>query len=81
MTVAERSRVTRDTLRALERGTGSPTLASVFAVLNALGIVNAVIESTDPWNSEAGRTLMDGQLRVRDHGREHEERETPPSRP
>jgi len=63
--LAERAHVTRDTLRALETGTGSPRLDSVFAVLTALGIVNTVIASTDPWNSNAGRALMDEAVGVK----------------
>ena len=67
--LADRAHVTRDTLRALENGTGSPRLDSVLAVLTSLGIVNTVVASTDPWNSNAGRALMDEQLHVTDTGR------------
>lgn len=63
--LAERAHVTRDTLRALETGTGSPRLDSVIAVLTALGIANTVVGSTDPWNSNAGRALMDEEVGVR----------------
>ncbi|MFF1633490.1 helix-turn-helix domain-containing protein [Leifsonia sp. NPDC058248] len=38
--LADRAHVTRDILRALENGTGSPRLDSVLAVLTSLGIVN-----------------------------------------
>jgi transcriptional regulator with XRE-family HTH domain len=62
--LASRAHVTRDTLRALENGDGSPRLDSVLAVLTSLGIVNTLIESVDPWNSNAGRALMDEQLHV-----------------
>lgn len=60
--LAERAHVTRETLRGIETGTGAPRLDSVMAVLNSLGIANTVIASTDPWNSTAGRTLMDEQI-------------------
>lgn len=60
--LAERAHVTRDTLRAIETGTGSPRIDSLLAVLTSLGMVNTVIASTDPWNSIAGRTLMDDVL-------------------
>ncbi|HEV7183451.1 MAG TPA: helix-turn-helix domain-containing protein [Leifsonia sp.] len=62
--LAERAHVTRDTLRALEQGTGAPRLDSVLAVLTSLGIANTVVESTDPWNSTAGRALMDEEIGV-----------------
>jgi transcriptional regulator with XRE-family HTH domain len=62
--LAERAHVTRDTLRALEQGAGSPRLDSVLAVLTSLGIAGTVVESTDPWNSAAGRALMDEEVGV-----------------
>jgi transcriptional regulator with XRE-family HTH domain len=63
--LAKRAHVTRDTLRALEQGTGSPRLDSVLAILTSLGIANTVVESSDPWKSIAGRALMDEQLAVK----------------
>jgi hypothetical protein len=39
-------------------------LDSLLAVLMSLGIVNTMVESIDPWNSNAGRALMDEQLHV-----------------
>ncbi|MFF1876520.1 helix-turn-helix domain-containing protein [Leifsonia sp. NPDC058230] len=65
MQLANRAHVTRDTLRALEHGAGSPRLDSVLAVLTSLGIVNSVVKSADPWNSNAGRALMEEQLGMR----------------
>ncbi|MDY7541784.1 helix-turn-helix transcriptional regulator [Cryobacterium sp. 5B3] len=62
--LAERAHVTRDTLRSIETGTGAPRLDSLLAVLTSLGMANTVIASTDPWNSIAGRTLMDAVLRM-----------------
>jgi transcriptional regulator with XRE-family HTH domain len=68
--LAERAHVTRDTLRALEQGTGSPTLDSVMAILTSLGIANTLVESTDPWNTPAGRALMDEEVGVKASKRE-----------
>jgi transcriptional regulator with XRE-family HTH domain len=68
--LAERAHVTRDTLRALEQGAGAPRIDSVLAVLTALGIANTVVESTDPWNSTAGRALMDEEVGVQSQKRE-----------
>jgi transcriptional regulator with XRE-family HTH domain len=62
--LADRAHVTRDTLRGLEHGTGGAQLDSLLAVLTSLGIVNTMVESIDPWNSNAGRALMDEQLHV-----------------
>ena len=64
--LAERAHVTRDTLRSIETGTGAPRMDSLLAVLTSLGMVNTVIASTDPWNSVAGRTLMDEQIGMAD---------------
>ena len=60
--LAERAHVTRDTLRAIETGAGTPRLDSLLAVLTSLGMANTVVASTDPWNSIAGRTLLDDQI-------------------
>lgn len=64
--LAERAHVTRDTLRGIETGTGAPRIDSLLAVLTSLGMANTVIASTDPWNSNAGRALMDEQIGMAD---------------
>ena len=60
--VAERAYVTRQTLRAIENGTGTASVDSLFAVLNVLGITNNVLASMDPTQSESGRALIDEQI-------------------
>lgn len=65
--LAERSHVTRETLRGIETGTGSPRMDSLLAVLGSLGMANTVVASTDPWNSNAGRALMDEQIGMTGH--------------
>lgn len=55
--LARRAHVTRDTLRAIELGTGSPRLDSVMAVITALGFVEHFVSGSDPLMTEAGRTL------------------------
>lgn len=55
--LARRAHVTRDTLRAIESGTGSPRLDSVMAVVTALGFAEHLVSSTDPFNTDAGRAL------------------------
>ncbi|MDX2025837.1 helix-turn-helix domain-containing protein [Microcella sp.] len=57
--LAARAFVTRETLRHIENGTGSPRLESVIAVLTALGIADTVVTSADPYRSEAGRARLD----------------------
>lgn len=57
--LADRAFVTRETLRHLEEGTGSPRLDSVFAVLTALGIVESVMRGADPLASESARPRID----------------------
>lgn len=60
--LAARAFVTRDTLRHIENGTGSPRLESVIAVLTALGIVDTVVTAADPYRSDAGRARLDAIL-------------------
>ena len=55
--LARRAHVTRDTLRAIETGAGSPRLDSVLAVVSALGFVDHLVAAADPLATEAGRTL------------------------
>jgi transcriptional regulator with XRE-family HTH domain len=55
--LARRAHVTRDTLRSIEDGTGSPRLDSVMAVVSALGFAEHFVRGTDPLQSEFGRSL------------------------
>lgn len=55
--LARRAHITRDTLRSIETGTGSPRLDSVMAVVSALGFVEHFVRAADPFETEAGRTL------------------------
>ncbi len=57
--LAARAFVTRETLRHIENGTGSPRLDSVLAVLTALGIADTVVAAADPYNSDAARVRID----------------------
>ncbi|WP_234660370.1 helix-turn-helix domain-containing protein [Agromyces marinus] len=60
--LAERAFITRETLRAIEQGTGSPRLDSVMSVLIVLGIADTVVAAADPYTSEAGRVRIDAIL-------------------
>jgi transcriptional regulator with XRE-family HTH domain len=61
--LAERAAVTRATLRSIESGAGTARLDSFVAVLTALGIVDTVIQATDPYRSDAARARIDDILR------------------
>jgi hypothetical protein len=50
--------VTRDTLRGIERGSGTVKLENVFAVLEALGLDSAVTDAVNPAENERGRILL-----------------------
>jgi transcriptional regulator with XRE-family HTH domain len=60
--LAARAFVTRETLRNLEEGTAAPRVDSLIAILTALGIVDAVIDSTNPYNNQAARVRIDDLL-------------------
>lgn len=65
--VAERAGVTRNTLRAIENGTGAATLAAMLQVAQALGVLDKLVDSVDPYKTDIGRLragLIDRQ-RVR----------------
>ncbi|SDS54926.1 helix-turn-helix domain-containing protein [Microterricola viridarii] len=64
--LALRAHVTRETLRNIETGTGTPKIDSLLAVLTSLGMANTVVASSSPWNSTAGRALMDEHIGMAD---------------
>lgn len=59
--VAERADITRDTLRKIETGDPGVNFRSVAQVLRALGVLDQVVEATDPLRSDIGR-LRAGNL-------------------
>jgi transcriptional regulator with XRE-family HTH domain len=66
--VAERSGISRDTLRAIEQGKGTASMENLFRVLRTIGIMDAVVKAADPYETDVGRLRMDEILpkRVRD---------------
>lgn len=60
--VAERAAVTRLTLRGIENGAGTAQMDSLFAVLQALGITDAVLAGANPYNNDAARARIDDIL-------------------
>lgn len=53
--VAERADISIRTLRRIENGSTSASLESTLAVSRALGILDVVVASFDPLNSDVGR--------------------------
>lgn len=60
--LATRAFVTRETLRNLEEGTAAPRVDSLIAILTALGIVDTVIDATNPYKNDAARARIDDIL-------------------
>jgi transcriptional regulator with XRE-family HTH domain len=66
--VAERSGISRDTLRAIEQGKGTVSTENLLRVLRTVGIMDLVVKAADPYETDVGRLRMDETLpkRVRD---------------
>jgi len=66
--VAERAGISRDTLRAIEQGKGTASTENLMRVLRTIGIMDVVVKSADPYETDVGRLRMDEILpkRVRD---------------
>lgn len=67
--VAERAGISRDTLRSIEAGKGTASLAAVVAVMEALGISSSMTNAVEPLNTEIGRNraALINRKRVRPH--------------
>jgi DNA-binding XRE family transcriptional regulator len=61
-TVAARAGISRDTLRAIEAGRGTASLENTFRVLRVLGVLDRVIEASDPYDTDVGRLRADEVL-------------------
>ena len=57
--VAERAGISRDTLRAIEQGKGTVSTENLLRVLRIIGIMDAVVKSADPYETDVGRLRMD----------------------
>ena len=66
--VAERADISRDTLRAIEAGKGTASAENLLRVLRVLGILDAVITATDPYQTDVGRLRADEILPKRVRG-------------
>ncbi|OIJ32842.1 MULTISPECIES: helix-turn-helix domain-containing protein [unclassified Microbacterium] len=69
--VAERAGTTPQTISRLENGEGT-TLEVTLRVMRVLGLMDAVVAASDPFNTERGRLMADEKLpervRVRSDG-------------
>lgn len=59
--VSERAGITRDTLRKVEAGDPGVGFGNVAQVLRALGVLDQVVDASDPLASDIGR-LRAGRL-------------------
>ena len=57
--VAERAGISRDTLRAIEQGTGTASTENLLRVLRIIGIMDTVVKAADPYETDVGRLRMD----------------------
>ena len=60
--VAERSGISRDTLRAIEHGQGTTSVENLLRVLRVLGIMDGVVSAADPYSTDVGRLRSDEVL-------------------
>lgn len=60
--VAERAGVTRATVGRLERGEPTVGFEVVLNVARALGVLDALVAATDPYETPLGRARADGHL-------------------
>lgn len=60
--VADRAGVATNTVRRLEDGDAGVSLGNLLRVLRSLGIVDSLLRSLDPYESDVGRLRADQQL-------------------
>lgn len=60
--LADRAGISRSTLSRLEGGDSGVGLESVLRVLRALGILDAITNAVDPYQSDMGRMRADEAL-------------------
>ncbi|MCS5715661.1 helix-turn-helix domain-containing protein [Herbiconiux sp. CPCC 205716] len=63
--LAERAGISRSTLSKIEHGDAGVGLGAVLAVSRALGVLDALVESTDPYRTDLGRARADEALPLR----------------
>lgn len=66
--LAERARISRDTLRSIEQGSGTASVENLLRVLRGLGISDAVVASADPYTTDVGKLRASEKLPQRVRG-------------
>lgn len=57
--VSERAGISRNTLRRVETGDTGVSLQAFLGVARALGVLEAVVTATDPYETDLGRARAD----------------------
>ncbi len=60
--LADRAGIDRKTVLRLEKGSGGVSIENLLRVLRALGILEALPQALDPYQSDLGRLRSDEQL-------------------
>lgn len=60
--VAERAGIARNTLRRIETGDAGVSFQAFLSVARALGVLEAVVTATDPYETDLGRARADEAL-------------------
>ncbi len=56
---ADRAGIARSTLQRIEKGDGGVSFQAVLSTARALGILNEIVQATDPYETEFGRARAD----------------------
>ncbi len=60
--LADRAGISRDTLRRVEKGERGVSFDAMLSVTRALGVLDAVVKATDPYETDLGRARADEVL-------------------
>jgi transcriptional regulator with XRE-family HTH domain len=60
--LADRAGVSRGTVRRLEHGSGGVSLENVLRVARALGVLDQLVHSIDPYSTDLGRLRAEETL-------------------
>ncbi|WP_205650279.1 helix-turn-helix domain-containing protein [Actinoplanes solisilvae] len=60
--VSERAGISRNTLRRIETGDTGVGMQAFLGVARALGVLDAVVKATDPYETDLGRARADEVL-------------------
>lgn len=63
--VSQRAGISRTTLRRIETGDTGVGLQAFLSVARALGVLDAVVTATDPYETDLGRARADEALPMR----------------